>query len=132
MIERTTIPNLSNSGDTREIGYATGDDDFPLARARFVALPDMDAREFIPNAPVAPARIRALLSVSLVDENGAVLRVAGRLLVGPESKPSHQFDSDVPFDPEGWRDEVAEPQIAHVVRWAKGLSAAAAAGLLPE
>lgn len=131
-MQRTTIPNLRDEGDWYELGYETGDADYPLARARITPLRDEEPRVGVPiNGTTAPPRVRVLLSVSLVDETGSVLAISGQLLVGPETTHSRQFDADTVFDPVAWLDGCAEGQIEHVLRWARGLAAAAANRLLP-
>jgi len=114
-----------------EIAYATGDEAWPLARLRVTPMDaEQEDRLHQPNASPVPERVVVRLSASLIDEDGAVLRIGGRLLLGPESVHSWQFNADVPFDPTAWLDECAERVISDLIRQARGISAAAAAGLL--
>jgi len=124
---RTEAPGLR----AHEIAYATGDETWPLARVRVTPVETEEAERIAePNAPPMPTRIVVCISASLIDDEGAVEREAGKLLLGPETIHSWQFDADAPFDPAAWLDECAERVIADLLRQARGISAAAAAGLL--
>jgi|GEM_PF-1504396 len=126
-MNRTEAPTLLSN----EIAYLTGDAKWPLARLRVTPVEtDEAARINEPNAPPMPARIVVCLSGSLIDDSGTVERIAGKLLLGPESRHTMQFDADAPFDPDAWIDECAEQVISDLIRQARGICAAAAAGLL--
>lgn len=114
-----------------EIAYATDDADFPAARVRVTPqAPKQADRVHQPNAAPAPVRVEIIISASLIDAAGDVLRVAGKLLLGPESVHSYQFDADAPFDPAAWIDGCAALVIGELLKQARGISAAAAAGLI--
>ena len=129
-MQRAEVEGLRTASDWHEIGYATGDADLPLARVRVVPIADQEDRAMTPNAPVAPPRLRIRMSVSLVDPNGTVRRVAGQLLVGPECSHSLQFDAAADPDLPGWVDRCAALQIGQAVRWARGMINAADLGLI--
>jgi len=114
-----------------EIAYETGDATWPTARVRITPMDAAQEDRFHePNGEPLPLRIVARFSASLIDEAGSVERIAGKLLLGPEGVHSWQFDADVPFDPDAWKDECAERVISELLRQARGISAAAAAGLM--
>lgn len=126
-------PGLSGGPGWHEIGFATGDNRWPVARVRVTPEIEPDAeRLHMPNAPPAPQRLAVRLSASLVDEAGQVLRIAGRLLIGPESCHAYQFETDAAFDAAAWIDQCAAITIGHLLRQAGGLANAASAGILPE
>jgi len=124
---RTDAPGLRAD----EIAYATGDETWPLARVRVTPeAAQQDERLHQPNADPVDLRVVARLSASLINAEGAVERVGGKLLLGPESVHSWQFDADVPFDAPAWLDRCAERMINDLIRQARGIAAAADAGLL--
>jgi len=124
-------PGLNSGDGFTEIAYSTGDANWPTARVRLTPIaPDQDDRLHQPNAAPVPPRIAVRLSASLIDEAGAVERIAGKLLLGPEGVHSWQFEADVAFDPAAWLDGCAARVISDLIRQARGISAAAAAGLL--
>lgn len=132
-MQRTEIPNLRDEGTWYEIGYATGDEAYPLARVRVKPVKH-EADPTLTEAPlgqVAPSRIVAAIRASLVDEEGAVLTVGGALLIGDEIAPSWQFDGGHAFDAVAWLDAAAAKAITATINKARALSAAAANRLLP-
>lgn len=124
-------PGLRSGDGWHEAAYATGETDWPLARVRITPIAaDQDDRLHQPNADPVPPRVQVRLSASLIDADGAVERIAGKLLLGPEGVHSWQFHADVPFDPAAWLDSCAGIMISDLIRQARGIAAAAAAGLL--
>lgn len=124
-------PGLRSGDDFTEIAYATGDADWPRARVRVTPIAaDQDDRLHQPNAAPVPPRIAVRLSASLIDEAGSVERIAGKLLLGPEGVHSWQFDAGAAFDPGAWLDDCAARVISSLLRQARGIAAAADAGLL--
>ncbi|MCX9146628.1 hypothetical protein [Erythrobacter sp. WG] len=124
-------PGLARSDTWHEIAYETGEPDWPLARVRITpVVSDTEDRLHQPNAPAVPARVEVRISASLIDTEGAVERIAGRLLLGPETSHAWQFHADTPFDPAAWLDACAARVISDIIRQARGISAAADAGLL--
>lgn len=124
-------PGLRSGDNWRELAFATDDADWPTARVRITSMaPDDAERIHQPNAAPVPGRITVRLSASLIDEAGSVERIGGKLLLGPETTHSWQFDADVAFDPAAWIDERAARVIADLIRQARGIAAAANAGLL--
>lgn len=116
-----------------EIAYATGDETWPTARVRVTPEDAAEAeRLHQPNVAPMPLRVAVRLSASLIDAEGAVERVAGRLLLGPESVHCYQFDAATPFAPEAWIDQCAALVIGELLKQARVISAAATAGLLAE
>ncbi len=131
MMRLETHPGLSSGEGWNELAYETGHDDWPLARLRVTPIGDDEAeRIHQPNAEPVQGRVTVRLSASLIDDEGAVERINGKLLLGPESIHAWQFDADAEFDPAAWLDACAEKVIFDLIRQARGLSAAAAAGLL--
>lgn len=127
----TNHPGLSSGQGWHEVAYATGDADWPLARVRVTPLAtDQDDRVHRPNANPVPPRVQVRLSASLIDAEGAVERIGSMLLLGPESVHSWQFDADATFDPAAWLDRCATAVISDLLRQARGIAAAANAGLL--
>lgn len=131
MIERTNVAGLRLEDGWYEIGYATGDAVWPVARVRVEPLATDDDRRWPPNAAVAPARVTVRLSASLIDGKGQVLKVGGRLLLGPESIHSWSFDAGVPFDARAWLDGCAAAVVAPLLAWAGGMVQAGEHRLLP-
>ena len=128
-----THPGLQSGPGWTEYAYDTDDAVWPVARVRVTPqLADQEQRQHAPNGSPVPQRVAVLMSASLVDGQGQVLTIAGRLLLGPETPHSYQFVTDAPFDPVAWLDTVAAATIAPLIRLANGLTAALAAGLLPE
>lgn len=127
-----THPGLTSGAGFTEVAYSTGNDDWPVARVRVTpeAADDLP-RLHQPNAPTLPPRVTVRLSASLVDEAGQVMTIGGRLLVGPESIHSYQFDADAAFDPAEWLDGRVAVLVTPLLRQAVGMAAANAAGLLP-
>jgi hypothetical protein len=126
-------PGLASGEGWHEIAFATGDADFPTARVRVTPqTPEQAERLHQPNAAPVPVRVEAILSASLIDAAGDVLRVGGKLLLGPESVHSYQFDADAPFDPAAWIDGCAALVVGELLKQARGISAAAAAGLIVD
>lgn len=124
-------PGLQIADGWHEIAYATGDADWPLARVRVTPIAaDQDDRQHQPNADPVPPRVQVRLSASMIDDEGAVKRIAGKLLLGPEGVHSWQFDADAAFDPAAWLDECAARVISDLIRQARGIAAASSAGLL--
>lgn len=124
-------PGLASGEGWRDLAYHTGEADWPLARVRITPIAaDQDDRIHQPNAAPVPPRIAVRLSASLIDEAGAVRRISGKLLLGPESVHSWQFDADAAFDPAAWLDDCAGRVISDLIRQARGIAAAADAGLL--
>ncbi|MCU0946820.1 MAG: hypothetical protein MUF47_01000 [Porphyrobacter sp.] len=124
-------PGLSSRDSFTEIAYSTGDADWPRARVRVTPMAaDQDDRLHQPNAAPVPPRIEVRLSASLIDEAGSVERIAGKLLLGPESVHSWQFDAGAAFEADAWLDSCAARVIEDLLKQARGISAAAAAGLL--
>lgn len=127
-----TFPGLQSGLGWTEYAYDTGDAVWPVARVRVTPeLADQDQRLYAPSGAPVPQRVAVLMSASLVDAQGQVRTIAGRLLLGPEMRHSYQFVTDAPFDPIAWLDAVAAATIAPLIRLANGLTAALAAGLLP-
>lgn len=126
-----TYPGLSSGANFAEHAYSTDVEAWPVARLRLTPeLADDGVRVHQPNAPTLPQRVAVRISASLVDEAGQVMRIGGRLLVGPESVHGYQFDAGE-FDPVAWLDGRAAVVIAPLLRQAAGMAAADAAGLLP-
>lgn len=126
-------PGLASGEGWHELAFATGEDDWPTARVRVTPVgADQEARLHQPNAAPVPPRVEVRLSASLIDAKGAVERIGGRLLLGPESIHAWQFDAGAAFDPAAWLDDCAARVITDLIRQARGISAAAAAGLLPS
>ncbi|MFA5989675.1 MAG: hypothetical protein WC803_08730 [Sphingomonas sp.] len=124
-------PGLSSGDGWRELAYDTGDADWPRARLRITPLVvDQDDRLHKPNADPVPPRVQVRMSASLIDGEGVVERIVGRILLGPESIHSWQFDADAEFDAEAWLNECAARVISDLIRLARGISAANAAGLV--
>ena len=122
---------LTSGDGFTEIAFATGDQAWPTARVRVTPQQaDQDNRLHQPNAAPVPPRIEVRLSASLIDEAGSVERIAGKLLLGPESVHSWQFDAGAPFDADAWLDSCAARVIEDLLKQARGISAAAAAGLI--
>lgn len=130
-MERIAVAGLRAEATWHEIGYSTGDALWPLARVRVTPEDVQDERLHQPNAPPLPAAIAARLSASLVDDAGQVLQIGGRCLLGRESIHRLQFDADAALDAVGWLDSCAGLVIEELLRWARGMQAAAVAGLLP-
>jgi hypothetical protein len=125
------FPGLASGDGWHEIAFATGDANFPTARVRVTPqAPEQAERKHQPNAVPVPVRVEARLSASLIDEAGSVVRVAGKLLLGPEEIHSWQFNKDAAFDPVAWIDHCAARVIADLLCQARIVSAAAAAGLI--
>lgn len=120
-ITRTEIDGLRDEGSWYEIGYATGDSLWPLARLRVEPMEGDADRRWEPSAPVAPSRVTVRLSASLVETSGQVVRLGGRLMLGPEGVHSWQFDSAVPFSANAWLDQCAGLMIHPLIGWAAGL-----------
>lgn len=131
-MERKEDQNGLASGDGwHEIAYQTGEEDWPLARVRITPIAIQDEeRIHTPNAEPSQPRIAVRLSASLIDEGGAVERIAGKLLLSPESIHSWQFYSDQSFEPDSWLDGCAERVVSDLIKQARGIAAAAKAGLL--
>lgn len=124
-------PGLAKGEGWYELAFATGEADWPTARVRITPrAAEQEGRQHAPNAAPVPPRVEVLLSASLIDAEGAVQRIAGRLLLGPESVHAWQFDAAVPFDPAAWLDASAARVVSDLIRQARGISAAAEAGLL--
>lgn len=128
-MERISIPNLHSN----EIGFETGNETYPLARVRVVPVDLVDERQGELTGIAAPSVVAVRLSASLVDDDGAVEMISGRLLVGPEAVHSWQFDNQTAaFDPQAWIDSCAEPMIESLLHKASVLSLAANAGLITQ
>ena len=126
-----THPGLTSGPGWSELAYATGSADWPVARLRVVPFVADEIPRFLqPNAPTVPGRVAVRLSASLVDADGQVIRIGGRLLVGSESPHTNQFEAGV-FDAAAWLDGCATAVIEQLLRQAAGMAAAHAAGLLP-
>lgn len=125
-------PGLSTGPGFIELAYSTGNEDWPVARVRVTPeTSDGGPRLHQPNAPVLPGRVVVVMSASLVDPNGQVLTIGGRLLVGAESRHARQFDAQAAFSAAAWVDSCAATMIAPLIRVAEGMAEADAAGLLP-
>ncbi len=70
------------------------------------------------------------MSASLVDAEGQVVRLGDRLLLGPETTHSWQFDGDANFVPDVWMDSCAKRVVTDLIRQARGIAAALAAGII--
>lgn len=122
---------LSSGKGWRELAYATGDATWPKARVRVTPEQSDEAERFHqPNAAPVPLRIVVRISASLIDDAGAVQRIGGKLLLGAECIHSWQFEADTEFHPDAWLDECAARVIFDLIRQARGISAAANAGLM--
>ena len=126
MIEQTEIPGLG----ANERGYTTGNEDWPLARVRLTPVQADPAISASVNGPVATSQIVMQVSVSLVDDEGQVLTVGGRLLVRDASRHSWMPGGATPFNPTEWLDGIIAGEIERIVAVASDLSAADGAGLL--
>ena len=124
-------PCLQSGEGWHELAFATGDTDWPTARVRITPIAaDQEGRRHDPNAAPVPSRVQVQMSASLIDEEGQVERIGGRLLLGPESIHTRQFDADVEFDPAAWLDSCAERMINDLIRQSRGIVAAHDAGLI--
>lgn len=124
-------PGLTSGEGWREVAFETGDAEWPLARFRVTPIDaDQGDRLHQPNADPVPPRIAVRLSASLIDAEGSVERIGGKLLLGPEGVHSWQFDADAPFNPAAWLHDCAVRVITDLIRQARGIAAAADAGLL--
>ena len=124
-------PGLQSGDGWYEIACSTGDSDWPTARVRITPIAaDQEGRLYKPNAAPVPPRVQVQMSASLIDAEGQVERIGGRLLLGPESIHTRQFDADVEFDPATWLDSCAERMINDLIRQSRGIKAAHEAGLL--
>jgi len=124
-------PGLQVGEGWYELAYATGDDTWPVARLRVTPVhASEEGRVHHPNADPMPSRVHVRLSASLIDSEGQVERIAGKLLLGPECIHSWQFEADTEFTPATWLDECAERVILDLIRQARGIAAATDAGLL--
>lgn len=125
-------PGLTAGAGWHEVAFSTGNATWPVARVRVTPIVAMqEAGLHRPNGPVMPPRVEVAVQASLVDEAGQVLRINGRLLVGPETRHSRQFDVVGEFNPLAWLDGAAGSVIEALLRWADGMASAAAGGLLP-
>lgn len=126
MIDATQIPNLH----ANERGYATGDADWPLARVRIVPVYARPAIAGAVNGPVVSRRIVVEISCSLVDADGAVLRIGGDLMVQDGSRHVWVSGGPVALDVEAWMARVIGGEVARLLAMARDLAAAAAFGIL--
>lgn len=126
MIEPIGLPGLR----ANERGYATGDADWPLARARLTPVQDDPAIAAAVNGPVAPRQIVMQISVSLVDADGQVLAIGGRLLVQEATRHSWAFGGPQALDAEAWLAGCIAGEIGRLLGAAADLAAANDLGLL--
>lgn len=124
-------PGLTRGDGWYEIAYATGDAEWPFARVRITpVVVDQDERIHQPNADPVPPRVEIRASASLIDEEGRVERIAGKLLLGQETTHSWQFHANVEFDPTSWLDKCSERIIEDLLKQARGIKIAVEEGLL--
>lgn len=124
-------PGLQSGEGWYELAYATGEADWATARVRITPVAaEQEDRVHTPNAVPMPPRVQVRMSASLIDVEGQVERISGRLLLGQESIHSWQFHADVAFDPTSWLDGCAEVMISDLIRQSRGIKAASEAGLL--
>lgn len=127
-----THPGLSAGTTFTEVAYATGNATWPTARVRITPiLEDPEPRVHEPNAPAVPRRVAVRFSASLVDAEGQVIRIGGQLLLGFETTPTYQFETNMAFEPIAFVDAGAAITILPLLRQARDLTIAHAAGLLP-
>jgi len=112
-----------------EIGYDTGDATWPRARVRVVSKrvePTIKA-----NIPVASQSAVTWVSVSLVDEQGQVLKIGEQGLLRDAKSGMWQSRPGFPLNVESWIDELAADGIGMAIAWANDLAALFDAGLMP-
>ncbi len=126
MIAQTEVPGLADN----ERGYSTGAEDWPLARVRLTPVQDDPAIAAQVNGPVVPRQIVVQISVSLIDDDGQVRGIGGRLLVQEASRFSWALGGPAALDVESWLHGVIETEIGRLISAARDLQAASAAGLL--
>jgi hypothetical protein len=131
MTEIPNMPGLSTGDGYFERGYFTGDTDFPKVRVRFTPVQTTPAVADSMNIAAAPIAVVVAMSVALVDDAGAVLHVVpGRGLVFDARSHTWQSNNTVAFDPAAWMLANVIADATDAIIWAKGLTAAAALGLL--
>jgi hypothetical protein len=131
MTEISNMPGLSTGDGYFERGYATGDTAFPKARVRFTPRQTTPAVAETMNIAAAPIAVSVAMSVALVDDAGAVLHVVpGRGLVFDARSHTWQGNNAAAFDPAAWMLENVIADATDAIIWAKGLTAAAALGLI--
>lgn len=129
-----THPGLLAGPGFTEVAYHTGHADPALSTARVRITPllaEGGPRLHQPNTPALPPKVDVRLSASLVDAEGQVIRIGGRLLLGEETTRSYQFETDAPFDPVAWLDSEVATLIPPLLRQARDMMIAYTAGLLP-
>jgi hypothetical protein len=131
MTEIPNMPGLSTGDGYFERGYFTGDTDFPKVRVRFTPVQTTPAVADSMNIAAAPIAVVVAMSVALVDDAGAVLHVVpGRGLVFDARSHTWQGNNTVAFDPAAWMLTNVITDAADAIIWAKGMTAAAALGLI--
>ena len=129
--EIPNMPGLSNGDGYFERGYDTGDATFPRARVRFTPRQTDPGVAGAMNISAAPIVVCVAMSVSLVDTAGQVIHVVpDRGLVFDARSHTWQGDTSTAFDPAAWILDNVATDVASALNWAKGITAAAALGLI--